>query len=245
MGVETLKELDLDEPYVIEGFPGVGLVGKIAADHVSEELDAVYYGNCDCEGLPDISVFYEDDHFVKPAVTLMASEEHDVIVLEAEAPVSPEKAPCFSECVTKYIEEINGTPFYLSGLPVEGATENQERNVYGVTTKDDAGLVDHGIRPPNQDGVITGPTGSLMKEAKLSGLEAYGLIVESDPQFPDPTAARHLIEKGISSLTGIEFETDKLREKAGEIREKKGELAAKMKASDEDSSSAAPVGMYQ
>ena len=245
MGIQILRDLDLDEPYLVEGFPGVGLVGKIAADHITEELDAVYYGNCDCEGLPEVSVFSKDEYEVKPAVTLVASEEHDMIVLEAEAPVSPEKSPCFSECVTEFIDEIDATPFYLSGLPVDGATEDKDREVYGVSTTEGSGLEEHGINPPDQDGVVTGPTGSLMKEAKLSNLPAYGLIVESDPQFPDPTAARHLIEKGISELTGVEFDTSKLREKAGEIREKKGQLAAQMEATDEDSSSAAPVGMYQ
>jgi len=36
----TLKEIELTDPIIIEGLPGVGHVGKLVADHLIEELNA-------------------------------------------------------------------------------------------------------------------------------------------------------------------------------------------------------------
>lgn len=38
--IVTLKKMDLDNPIMIEGLPGVGHVGKLVAEHLIEELDA-------------------------------------------------------------------------------------------------------------------------------------------------------------------------------------------------------------
>ncbi|MFC6724613.1 PAC2 family protein, partial [Halobium palmae] len=72
-----------------------------------------------------------------------------------------------------------------------------------------------------------------------------GLVVESDPQFPDPEAARVVITDGIGPLTGVDVPTDDLVEHAEEIRDAKERLAARMREADEESTQARPLGMYQ
>jgi len=38
--VRRLKELDLKDPILVEGLPGVGHVGKLVAEHLIDELEA-------------------------------------------------------------------------------------------------------------------------------------------------------------------------------------------------------------
>ena len=38
-----VEDVALDSPTLIEGFPGVGLVGKIAADHLIDSFEMTHY----------------------------------------------------------------------------------------------------------------------------------------------------------------------------------------------------------
>lgn len=38
--IESIATPELDDPVFIEGVPGIGLVGKLAVDHLVEELDS-------------------------------------------------------------------------------------------------------------------------------------------------------------------------------------------------------------
>ena len=38
--IETIATPALDDPVLVEGLPGVGHVGKLAAEHLLEEFDA-------------------------------------------------------------------------------------------------------------------------------------------------------------------------------------------------------------
>jgi uncharacterized protein len=78
-----------------------------------------------------------------------------------------------------------------------------------------------------------------------TGRTAIGLIVESDPRFPDPEAARVLIKNGIEPLVGIEVPVDDLVDRAEQIREAKERLAKRMQSGGEESTQARPIGMYQ
>ncbi|MDY6779312.1 MAG: PAC2 family protein [Halobacteria archaeon] len=243
--IQTKNDVELDDPYLLEGFPGVGLVGKIAVDHVVEKFGMDEYAACDCEGLPDVAVFDEGKSGIKAPVRILVDEETDLLALQSEAPVSPQKTACFADCFTKWLGEIDATPVYLSGLPSK-KEEGESPDMYGVSV---AGMEERlrelGIQPPSQNGVVSGPTGSLLNKARKTETDAAGLIVESDPQFPDPGASRVLIEEGISPITGVDIDTQELVEHAEEIMEKKKQLAEQMSEAGEESTSAAPVGMYQ
>ncbi len=241
------RELDLDQPVLVEGLPGVGLVGKIATDHVAETLDMEYIGSVDCDGLPKIAIYGEDKRGVEPPVRLYADEEHDLIALQSDVPVSREAAPDFAKSVTKWIDEIDAFPLYLSGLPDENGDIGDVPSVFGVSTGDGATVLDeNGVETPVERGVIGGPTGSLVNRAGVTGLDSIGLIVESDPQFPDPAAARQLIVEGIEPIANISVDTDDLVDRAEDIREQKEKLAKRMQqASEDESSQAQPLRMYQ
>ncbi|OYR79395.1 3-isopropylmalate dehydratase, partial [Halorubrum distributum] len=54
-------DVSLDEPTLIEGFPGVGLVGKIATDHLIDVHEMTHYANVHCDGLPPVAVYRESE----------------------------------------------------------------------------------------------------------------------------------------------------------------------------------------
>jgi len=236
-------DISLDSPTLIEGLPGVGLVGKIAADHLVDVYDMEYYASAHCEGLPEIAVYDTDDPQVRPPVRLYADEERDLLVLQSDAPISPSGAKEFAGCMVGWFEANDATPIYLSGRPAE---KDGVPNVYGVSTGDGAAMLEGAdVDLPSENGAITGPTGALIHESQRVGLTGIGLIVEADQRFPDPEAARALLQTAISPLADFEIDTEALVEQAEEIGRAKAQLAQQLQENQEESTSAQPLGMYQ
>ncbi|MFB6085968.1 MAG: proteasome assembly chaperone family protein [Halodesulfurarchaeum sp.] len=245
--VVTTRDVELDRPVMIEGLPGVGLVGKIATDHVIDELDMDAIGYVDCEGLPKIAVYGEHGREVETPVRIYADTESDLLALQSDVPVSRQAAPGFAEILVDWLESVDALPLFLSGLPLEEPEPDVSPTVYGVATGESASELDaHDIEAPTERGVIGGPTGALVNRASHCSLDSCGLIVESDPQFPDPAAARQLIANAIEPIADISVSTDDLVERAEEIRSQKEKLAKRMQqAGEEESSQAQPLRMYQ
>lgn len=101
------------------------------------------------------------------------------------------------------------------------------------------------LAPPVERGAISGPTGALLYDVSRQSVDSPGLIVEASPKFPDPTAAKTLLEAGIEPIADIEVETSSLLERAEEIRKVRKQLARQMQQASEESSRADPVGMFQ
>jgi uncharacterized protein len=239
----------LDDPVLVEGLPGVGLVGKIAADHLVDHFEMDYYAACRCSGLPDAAVYHAGDATVRPPVRLYADGDRDLFVLQSDVPVSPQSAEAFAGCLTGWIQDNGVTPLYLSGLPSETAAEEADaadRSLYGVATGDAGPLLEtHDVAVPDENGLISGPTGALLHHAGQEGLDAVGLVVESNPNFPDPEAARTLLSSAIAPIAGIEVDTTRLSEQAERIGAAREELARRMREATAESSQATPIGMYQ
>ncbi|WP_266077240.1 proteasome assembly chaperone family protein [Haladaptatus caseinilyticus] len=240
------EDIELDAPTLIEGLPGLGLVGKIATDHIVEQFDMTYYAGLDCSGIPEIAVYEGDGRELLPPVRLYADEERNLVALKSDVPVSAESSPQFANCVSSWVQSRDATPLYLSGLPHQKQSGDVPE-LYGVATGEASSLLDdRNIDFPSETGAISGPTGALLHRAGKLGLDSIGLIVQSDPQFPDPEAARTLIKDGIAPLADVEVNTDDLVERAEDIRQQKEQLAQRMQqAESEESSQAQPLRMFQ
>ena len=245
--VNVRTDLDLDSPTLVEGLPGVGLVGKIATDHLVETFDMKLAASVDCEGVPEVAVYDDDSRDVVPPLRIHADESRDLLALQSDVPVARGNTSDFADCLTAWFEEHDVTPLYLSGLPDEDHEMGELPRVFGIGSG--AGvdiLADHDIDTPPERGVVGGPTGALVNRAGDRDLDDVTLVVDSDPKFPDPAAARRLIDTGIAPITGVDVPTDDLVERAEEIREQKEQLAQRMQdASEEESTQAKPMPMFQ
>lgn len=237
------EDVTLDAPMLVEGLPGVGLVGKIVADHLVRDLDMDYYAAVRCEGVPQVGVYRGERSELRPPVRLHADEERNLLVLQSDVPISPSEATNFAACITGWLDSHDVTPIYLSGLPDQSDSAPE---IYGVATAEGGNLLDEaGIVPPAEGGLVSGPTGALLYHAGLVGLDSVGLIAETNPQFPDPEAARTMLENGIEPLIGVDVDTSDLVEQAEQIQEAREQLAQRMHQADDESSQAEPIRMFQ
>ncbi len=236
---------DLESPTLVEGFPGIGLVGKIATDHLITQFEMRHYASVHCDGLPRIGVYRAGSRTVQPPVRIYVSEAENLLALQSDAPIAAKAAGTVATCVTGWLIEHDVTPLFLSGFPAE--REEGKPGLFGVATGDGADRLEAaGINAPPGDGVISGPTGALINHATHVDLESIALVVESNPQFPDPEAAKAILESGFEPITGLAVDTSHLLEQAEEIREQREQFAKRMQAmAADESSQAQPLRMYQ
>ncbi|WP_418282249.1 proteasome assembly chaperone family protein [Halorubrum sp. DTA98] len=244
-GISVVDDaVTLSDPVLVEGFPGVGLVGKIAVDHLIDVYEMDHYANVHCEGIPRVATYHEGETVLTTPVRLYADAERDLIALQSDVPVSPAAAVEFSGCLAGWFDEESVLPIYLSGLAREKG--ESPPGLYGVATDGASDrLSDASIEEPSESGLVSGPTGAMLADALERGSPAVGLVVESDPQFPDPEASRILIADGIDPIAGMTTPIEGLVDHATEIREAKEQFAKRMQQSTEDSSQAEPLKMYQ
>jgi|GEM_PF-93604 len=247
-GIEVLRDdVALDEPTLVEGLPGVGLVGKLATDHLAETFGMVHYANVHCEGLPPVATYAGGERDLMTPVRLYADPERNLLALRSDVPVSPAAALEFAECLSEWGAAAEVTPIYLSGIGREREeTGAPAPALYGVGTGTASADLDAvGIDPPGESGLVSGPTGALLSHAVESDATATCLIVEASQRFPDPQAAAHLLAEGVGPLLDVEIPVEELVDRAEEIQQAKRRLAQRMQQADETSSQARPLGMYQ
>ncbi|TQQ82637.1 proteasome assembly chaperone family protein [Halonotius terrestris] len=241
-----LDDVSLDSPTLVEGFPGVGLVGKIIVDHLIENLEMEHYANVHCEGIPPVATYQPDSNELVTPVRLYVDADRGLLALQSDVPINPKAANAFADCVTGWFAEEDVLPVYVSGLPRQREDQAEEPALYGVGAGDGPDRLESvGIDTPSEMGMVSGPTGALLAHALDNDTTAVGFIVESDPQFPDPDAAKAVIEGGIEPLADMEIPTADLVEKAEEIEQARQKLLSQMQQATEESSRAEPIRMYQ
>ncbi|WP_253736591.1 proteasome assembly chaperone family protein [Halohasta salina] len=238
------EKSSLDSPVLVEGFPGVGLVGKMAVDHLIATFEMDHYANVYCDSLPPVATYQEDTRGLVTPVRLYVDTERDLLALQSDVPIGPDAATEFGNCVRDWFDDGELLPVYISGLPRQ--TEAPPA-LYGVATDDTAGdrLTDAGVDQPAEMGLISGPTGALLAHATEHDTTAVGLVVESNPQLPDPIASQVVIDGGIEPIADIEVPTEDLSARAEEIEQARQQLIQRMQQATDDSSRAQPLRMYQ
>ena len=192
--IKVLKEdIDISGYHLVEGLPGVGLVAKISSDYMIDQLGMETYAEVFDSSLSKVVVFERDDPELKSAMRIMVSEEHRIAVLKSDAPISAEDEDLVNSLI-EWIDEKNLKPIFQVGLPMD--VEEGDNYMFYIETGEFLNEAKEMLNRPPVAGGIGGPTGALLDRAVEKDLDSLTLVVESDPNFPDPAAASVLIDEG-------------------------------------------------
>jgi uncharacterized protein (TIGR00162 family) len=222
--IETVAERDLSDPVLIEGLPGVGHVGKLAAEHLLEECESELLQRVYSEFFPpqvsveggDVKLACMEFHAVTP------EEGPDLLVLTGDHQAQDAAGHYRLAETILDITESAGVArlFALGGVPTGELID--EHGVIGAATS--GGLVeelkDIGVefREDEPAGGIVGVSGLLLGLGDRRGLDAACLMGETSGYLVDPKSAQAVLEV-LQEALGFEVGFESLEDRAEEMEE--------------------------
>ena len=219
----------LEDPVLIEGLPGVGHVGKLAAEHLLEEFDGelvrrVYATefppqvNVDDEGVAELTC--AEFHAVE-------TDGADLLVLTGDHQAgSNEGHYRLTSTFLDVAEEFGAQrAFALGGVPTGELVE--EYTVLGAVSDGDltADLEDAGVefRADEPAGGIVGVSGLVLGLGGRRGVEAACLMGETSGYLVDPKSARAVLEV-LEAVLDLSVDYESLEDRAEEMEEVVGKI---------------------
>jgi uncharacterized protein len=224
-GVRIIVDrVSVKNPVVIEGFPGIGLVGTIATQHLIEQLEMKQIGIiASQEYFPPVVVTLGG--IVNAPVRMYEQIDRKVIAIISDIPIHPNASNEVGDALIDWAISINAKEIIsIAGL----MTMSDEHRVYAVATSKELLERLKGKAEVLQTGAISGVSGSILNSCILKKFNAICLMGETYGPNPDPRAAAEVI-KVLNSLFGWEVAVDKLIEQAEQIEFELHRLAEQVK----------------
>lgn len=218
--IRFLSKPKLKAPLVIEGLPGIGLVGKIAADHLLSKKKAKKFCEMHSPYFPSQVITNEDGtvRLVSNDFYHFREKGKDFIVIGGDFQgMSPESQYEIAGKILDVLERYKPKLIYTLGGLGTGKVAKSPK-VYGATNskKRIAEHKKHGIIFTGRaGGGIFGASGLLLGLGKLRGMDAVCLMGETVGQVVDAKAAKVLLEK-LAKLLNLKVDMADLEKQAKE-----------------------------
>lgn len=197
------KDVSFDNPVVVEGFPGVGLVGHIAATYLVSQLNLPEIGYIRTDLIPQIAMVFKGQ--VMAPMRIYGDET--LIVFISDIAFSDDKTFYMAE----HLGEFMSTNKISISLSLAGiGIPEPKGNVFGVgSTSDMVQRIEGAGIDILPMGSISGGSGALLLECFGKGIPSIALLAETVGNRPDPRSASLLLER-VSALIGREVDTSSL-----------------------------------
>ncbi|PTD94003.1 proteasome assembly chaperone family protein [archaeon SCG-AAA382B04] len=227
---KKIKEIDLEKPILIEGLPGVGHIGKLATEHLIDELGAEKYAEIYSPHLPPQVLIDEDNktNLVRIELYYVEHENNNFIFVVGDHQ-STDNVGHF-EIVKEILETVEENDveriFTIGGFATGEMVDSPE--IYGavndVSLIDELKEVDVEFDEEKPEGGIVGASGLLLGLSERKGIKAACLMGETSGYIVDPVSAQLILRK-LSKLLEFEIDLQELEDRAEEIED----LAQKIK----------------
>jgi uncharacterized protein len=215
-------------PLLVEGFPGIGLVGNIASQYLIHELKMNYLGAMTSRYFPPLAVLLGG--VVNMPVRIYERDDLDLILLTSDIPIHPLASYDMSREIVRWAASIKTREIVcLAGITLM----TDQRRVFGAVSHAELLEKLRGVTEIFELGTIAGISGSIMNECRLKGIPAVCLLGETMSDEPDPRSAAATID-ALNRIYGLNVSTAKLLERAAEIEMQMQQLAAQVKTSAEE-----------
>jgi len=222
---QFIEKPKLEKPVFVEGLPGVGNVGKLAAEHLIDEIDAVKFADIYSKHFPP-QIFVNEDGTIKLVNNELFYKkaekggQSDLILLVGDYQgLTPEGQYELADVMLGIAKEFGTSRIYtLGGYAVGKLTEKPK--VYGAATSvelvEEMKKIGATFSKTDPSGGIVGASGLLLGLGKMRGIDAICLMGETSGYFVDPKSAEAVL-KVLTKALNIEIDFAELEAKAKQI----------------------------
>ena len=222
--IRALEKVRLRSPVLIEGLPGIGNVGRVAAGYLVSELKMKKFAEVYSPHFLPLVILHDDAvvHPLKCEFYFSKGAKSDIVVLTGDTQsISPEGHYEFCDKVLQYAQGLGVREIITIGGFAEGKQVASPRVIGAVS--DEKLLkkyrklgIDFGKE--HQIGTIVGASGLLIGLGKARGIDGICIMGETFgmPLMTDPKAADRVLHV-LSRMLGIKLDMSKLEKTIAEM----------------------------
>jgi len=246
--IKEVTKIELKNPVLVEGLPGLGMVGRIATRYLAKQLKAKKLANLYSPHFPYYVLVNK-----KGSVRLLRGEfyfwkneggENDLVFFTGDSQAQTIEGQYeVANCILDFAKRNNvKVVVTIGGYRKE--VEETSKVVAASTSSEllNKALQAKAIASPAGNPIV-GTAGLLLGMARFRKIEAVCLLGETRGYLPDPSAAKSVLEvlqKMLNvkiDLSGLDREVEKSKEiveRMREIEERREKHARKMRRVEEE-----------
>jgi len=214
--VEIIDMPKLKNPSLICGLPGSGYVGKLAVDHIIDELKGIPFANIFSSSFPPQVLIQPDGtaDLMKNTLYYCKNKSQDLVLLSGDAqPVTPESEYEMADEITKICEKLGVKTIYTLAAYITG-TFSKTPKVHGSSTSPQIikEFSKHGIFSMT-GGSITGMNGLIIGVGKRRGITGVCLLGETSGYVVDAKASKAVLET-LGKMLDLKLDLTSMAKKA-------------------------------
>ncbi len=221
--LKLVNKPKLRNPTVIEGFPGIGMIGTIASSFLADKLDMKLCGYFASPHFPPIAAIH-DYAPVSPA-RLYASEKHNLVVIFSELVIPAQLVFPLSQKILEFCQKNKAKVLYsFAGI----ASPQPDEKMYAIASNQQLrdSLKKQGFELV-KEGATQGVSGVLIAECAAEKFPAVNFMTQTNTPL-DPRGAAKLIDK-VMPMAGVKIDTKLLVQEAEKIETKLKDAIDEMK----------------
>ncbi|MEM3364773.1 MAG: proteasome assembly chaperone family protein [Candidatus Micrarchaeia archaeon] len=214
--IRIIRDMKFKNPIVVEGLPGIGLVGKIAAQHMARELKAKKIAEVYSPYFPHQVIMRKNGTIRMLRNVIYGYKKKDLEIVFLLGDVQAVTSDAQFEVTNKlldYFESIGTKRIYTLGGYGTGRHLDTPRVLGAATHKRlIPELEKHGVIFGESKGTIIGAAGMLLGLGKLRKMEGACLMGETHGAYVDANSAKELL-KVLCNILDVKVTLDKLEER--------------------------------
>jgi uncharacterized protein (TIGR00162 family) len=211
----------LHSPFLVCGFPGSGYVGKIAIDHLIQELNASHLADIYSGSFPPqimirgdgIAELMKNTIFYSKASTTPGSNRDMLLLTGDSQPENPNSAYFLSNQIIDIATKFNTKKIFTLAAYVTGTFVENPRIFGTATDSNTVSTFNEKNISAMDSGTIAGMNGLIIGVGKLRGLQGTCLLVETSGYVVDAKASKFVLES-LLSILGVTVNMNSLEKKA-------------------------------
>lgn len=225
--VEIVTEPVKVEGYtLVEGFPGIGLIGTIAVSYLVEKQKTEQIGHLISKKFPPMASIHKGRPMF-PA-RIYVDHEHKLVLLFSEFVIPSSTVYDIADAIIAWAKKNKIKRIIsLAGMTSRQGVKKSE--IYGIASTDNmAKLLEKQKTKIITEGVTTGVSGILMAKCNAQNFPALSLLIETEYGYPNPGASAELLEH-LEKFLGYDIKTADLVEEAKEIETRMKKMLTQIK----------------
>ncbi|MDO8480597.1 MAG: PAC2 family protein [Nanoarchaeota archaeon] len=186
--MEIILKKKPKNPTIVQGFPGIGLVGTIATEYLLEHLQAEQIGRINSQEMP-AAVAIHGGKVVDP-FGIFYNKKHNLIIVHAITPSHGFEWQ-LADAILDIARQTNAAEI-ISLEGIAGNNPNETGTFFYTKDKKEAERLKKAGLVPMTEGIIIGVTGGLL--LKGGAIPVTCIFSETHSNLPDSKAAAGIIK---------------------------------------------------